>query len=218
MSIAQYRGYWNPAALSFDGIDDYVAIEGALADISGDFTISMWIKADSSFVKENPRFFSLVSSEMNLQVGHMRVAKTIYFRVGNSSVQTIQQFEFDEWVHVAWSIASGTRKIYINGVEVSITNGGISANASFSAIGAGWDAVTKSCFKGFLDEIRFWNYARTEEEIARDMNVRLNGDEAGLVGYWRFDEGTGNVAGDSAGSNDGTIYGATWINGAVQLG
>jgi hypothetical protein len=36
----------------------------------------------------------------------------------------------------------------------------------------------------------------------------------GLAGWWRFDEGTGTVAGDSTGNgNNGTIYGATWASG-----
>jgi len=36
------------------------------------------------------------------------------------------------------------------------------------------------------------------------------------VGYWRFDEGSGDVAHDSSGNgNDGTIYTATWTTGKV---
>ncbi len=36
----------------------------------------------------------------------------------------------------------------------------------------------------------------------------------GLVGWWRFDEGSGTIAGDSSGNgNNGTIYGATWVAG-----
>src|SRR5208337_5675022 len=36
----------------------------------------------------------------------------------------------------------------------------------------------------------------------------------GLVGWWRFDEGSGTIAGDSSGNgNNGTIYGATWVTG-----
>jgi hypothetical protein len=36
----------------------------------------------------------------------------------------------------------------------------------------------------------------------------------GLVGWWRFDEGEGNIAKDSSGNNnEGTIYGATWTDG-----
>lgn len=38
----------------------------------------------------------------------------------------------------------------------------------------------------------------------------------GLVAHWKFDEGEGSIAYDSAGSNDGTIYGATWGYGVLD--
>ena len=47
---------------------------------------------------------------------------------------------------------------------------------------------------------------------------------SGLVGYWKFDEGLGNIVYDSSGySNHGTIYGATWTDngkfgGALYFG
>ncbi|MBD3252780.1 hypothetical protein GF386_03555 [Candidatus Pacearchaeota archaeon] len=34
-----------------------------------------------------------------------------------------------------------------------------------------------------------------------------------LVSWWKLDDGTGNIAVDSNGSNDGTIYGASWTGG-----
>ena len=37
----------------------------------------------------------------------------------------------------------------------------------------------------------------------------------GLVSYWTFDEGAGNMIYDSVNSNDGTIYGAAWTSGIV---
>ena len=37
--------------------------------------------------------------------------------------------------------------------------------------------------------------------------------EDSLVAYWDFDEGSGTVAGDAAGVNDGTVYGSTWTTG-----
>lgn len=40
---------------------------------------------------------------------------------------------------------------------------------------------------------------------------------SGLIGYWKFDEGTGIIASDSSGNNkNGTIYGATWIDGKIN--
>ena len=46
-----------------------------------------------------------------------------------------------------------------------------------------------------------------------DTGTPSTGD--GPVGYWKLDEGSGSVAGDSSGlGNDGTIHGASWVNGS----
>jgi len=37
-------------------------------------------------------------------------------------------------------------------------------------------------------------------------------DPARLVGWWKFDEGSGHTAVDSAGNSNGTVYGAQWVN------
>jgi hypothetical protein len=50
------------------------------------------------------------------------------------------------------------------------------------------------------------------------MYKRLTGTEPGLVAYYKLDEGTGTVATDSAGTNDGTINGATWQPSYVVWG
>ena len=43
-----------------------------------------------------------------------------------------------------------------------------------------------------MDEFRIWNTARTESEIqSYNESNSLNGNEPGLVGYWKFDEGPG---------------------------
>ncbi|PPA78985.1 MAG: Translocon-associated protein beta (TRAPB) [ANME-2 cluster archaeon HR1] len=43
--------------------------------------------------------------------------------------------------------------------------------------------------------------------------AQANSDD-GLVSKWHFDEGSGSIAKDSSGNeNDGTIYGATWVDG-----
>jgi hypothetical protein len=44
------------------------------------------------------------------------------------------------------------------------------------------------------------------------MNQPLRGDEVGLVGYWRFDEGSGERTFDLSGNGiDATVVGPTWI-------
>jgi prepilin-type N-terminal cleavage/methylation domain-containing protein len=46
-------------------------------------------------------------------------------------------------------------------------------------------------------------------EIGTDLSLSPYKD-TGLVGYWKFDEGTGSTTKDTAASNNGTITGATW--------
>lgn len=38
----------------------------------------------------------------------------------------------------------------------------------------------------------------------------------GMISYWKFDEGSGTIAYDSVGNNDGTVYGATWTDGICR--
>lgn len=46
---------------------------------------------------------------------------------------------------------------------------------------------------GLLAEVRVWNIARSQAELAANMNRPLEGNEPGLVAYWRLD-GNGNDA------------------------
>jgi Concanavalin A-like lectin/glucanases superfamily len=61
-------------------------------------------------------------------------------------------------------------------------------------------------FAGTVDEVRVWDYARTQDEILSTLYVSLNGDEPGLIGYWPLDEGSGQIAADkSEHGRDGTL-------------
>ena len=49
------------------------------------------------------------------------------------------------------------------------------------------------------------------------MVTPVEPNQAGLVGHWKLDEGSGTTAQDSSGNNyHGTITGAEWVTG--QLG
>jgi AraC-like DNA-binding protein len=55
-------------------------------------------------------------------------------------------------------------------------------------LGAFYDQNDHIGFKGKLDEIRIWNYARTPEQINQYLNTPLSGKEPGLVAYYNFDD------------------------------
>jgi hypothetical protein len=67
---------------------------------------------------------------------------------------------------------------------------------------------------GRLDELRIWNVVRTPTQIATWRRRSLSGRENGLVGYWRFDEGQGQVAVDATGrGHDGMLGETTGVDG-----
>ncbi len=68
-------------------------------------------------------------------------------------------------------------------------------------------------FVGQIDEVRTWNIVRAGADIVATMHTKLTVTEPGLVGYWRFDEGSGAVASDGTSSkNNGAVSGVTkWV-------
>ena len=53
----------------------------------------------------------------------------------------------------------------------------------------------------------------------RSQTAQVGDISSGLVAHWKFDEGTGTTAGDSVGSNNGTLTnGPTWTAGKVGSG
>ena len=69
----------------------------------------------------------------------------------------------------------------------------------------------------------FGNYARTQTEIQADMTSPLQGNEAGLIGYWPMEDGTGSSAATDESNNTFTATlenmdpNTDWIAGAIGL-
>jgi hypothetical protein len=53
-------------------------------------------------------------------------------------------------------------------------------------------------------------------EKLEDALAALGWEPPPSVSHWKFDEGSGTTAYDSVGTNDGTVYGATWTTGQIN--
>ncbi len=80
--------------------------------------------------------------------------------------------------------------------------------------------IIGNSFKGVIAEVRVWNTARDHFPTTdgkffvvdkKDIGASINGNEQGLVSWWRFQEGKGNKAFDSKSQNHATITGAQWV-------
>jgi len=138
----------------------------------------------------------------------------------------MDDFQFDtglanvsDWFHLA-VVCDGAGKItaYVNGVEKGTKMyPGLATVATTLTIGR--SALVNATLDGIIDEVRVWNVARTAGQLSATMKTRLVGNEAGLVGYWRFDEGTGSMAVDSSSKKHDAILvsGPTWVPSGAPL-
>jgi hypothetical protein len=205
----------NTFGLSFDGVDDYVSIPVTLPDNG---TIEMWFKPDSLF-----NFNTLWDSPVGTNDWECWVYSTGVIAARVASNQTLVQYNLNllyggalQWFHVAFTWEkTGSTNLYVNGVLRDTKSTVWIAPANTLYVGGGNVGNTKG--KGQADEFRIWNTVRTAEEISANIDRQLNGNELGLLAYYKFNDGTGSTAIDTSGSKNGTIFGATWTNDVPEL-
>ena len=94
------------------------------------------------------------------------------------------------WQHIAGSFDGTILSVYLNG---SLGDSGNFSSWTPRNIFTHFYIGRRGGVYGFngdMADVRVWNYARTETEIRENMYRTLSGDEAGLVGYWKFDRET----------------------------
>lgn len=68
-------------------------------------------------------------------------------------------------------------------------------------IGTAFSATEKSRFNGKIDEVRVYNRPLQAKEVLSSYSRYISGEEKGLVGYWRMDEGITQFAFDCSSVN-----------------
>jgi hypothetical protein len=119
------------------------------------------------------------------------------------------RLEPGQWYHVAAVYDGSQSTLYVNGnYDGSMSVSGTIYDTNGDPF-IGHRRDHGSDWNGYIDEFRIWNVARTQGEIQAYMGRELFGTEAGLVGYWNFNEAGGSAVHDLTGNhNDGSIIGA----------
>ncbi|HET6543689.1 MAG TPA: LamG-like jellyroll fold domain-containing protein [Chryseolinea sp.] len=203
-------------AISFDGIDDYIDLGNIYDDLSLPFSVSAWIYIDPETTVAGPVFvsqdndpiyngfwFFATPTALFIEYGDGRGENLPAYRKGKT---TPVSFMKGRWNHVC-AVMKGAYDIdlYVNGFNVG---GGFSGDSDqpmasefpndVAKIGYFLSNGVTYRFKGIMDELRVWNYALTENQVRQSMCKKLTGQEPGLIGYWTFDETTGNILNDKS--------------------
>ena len=222
--------------LQFDGIDDYILIEENVLPDSGDYTISIWVKADSSNVgartlisqsdtSGSPFYFgsnsgSDLSGKIKMNQDWKSLESSPFYLDNKWHLYTI----VNDGTIGDSSIIIDTSLFYVDGVEISAVMG---EGKSYPIderffIGTMWDS-SGEFFSGAIDDISIWDRKLSSKEISSIYNSGIGLDPTidsldykgseNLIAFWPFSEGADSSVSDFSGNGyDGEIFGASWIN------
>ncbi|MCF7810907.1 T9SS type A sorting domain-containing protein [bacterium] len=181
-------------------------------DIEGQaITLEAWIKAPELEHIEQTFLNKENSYELKVDRGTVSVAIMAEFGPEPWGWEWLGYAEIreNEWEHVAATYDGEYVRVYVNGEECSADTlrGDIQPSDSSLFFGNRPILEFDRPYNGDLDEVRIWNIVRSPEEINETMNVLLTGEEDGLVGYWRFDEGEGQEVHDLSPNQNNGFFG-----------
>jgi hypothetical protein len=208
-------------AVSFDGSNDYVYIgtPTAMTQLAtGSYTIEAWIKTSTTArqcIVGNYNYNSSPDPRTQAWVLELHSSGNLRMYVNGTACNSdpIYTVSDGKWHHVAGVRNNATSSVYmyVDGKLIYSNVGGVPGTgftvSNYTQIGSnpctGGYALP---FNGNIDEVRMWNTARTEAQIKANMYKELVGNESGLVGYYKLNNGTGATATDnSPNANHGTL-------------
>lgn len=205
-------------ALNFNNSSDFVSTTYPASAPLTNWTMSAWVYD----TKNNGAYRSIIQIN-NRGDDALYVYPNNVFGFWPCGVGTnTTQVPANQWVHVVATYDSVAGfKYYQNGNQVGTS--GTCANAAYWDYirFGGYAAGDSERWGGKLDEIRIYNRALSATEVTtlyQSGSVRrIMPDNAGLVGYWSFNDGSGTIATDFSGKgNPGTLSGTalpSWSSG-----
>lgn len=203
-------------AMEFDGIDDYIDI-GDFGGYSSQATIEAWVK----YVESN-WWNDIISGDcedvfLSIHYQQLNFATQCDYPIPHNTWSTTYLND-NAWHHVAGTYDGSEVSVYVDGVKEDSNTVNAFFTPQAKRIGSG-PAGYGEYFPGIIDEVRFWNIARTESEIQENMSVSLSGNIPGLIAYWPFNEGEGLTTYDATQSgNDGILVnGVSWTDNTAPI-
>ncbi len=201
--------------LLYDGVDDFCNLPGGQELFSNldVFTVEAWINTPD--VSDAPIWIGSGPGGnilFGIDQAGIVVFATAIFSGGLFVVTLPGAFPADGmWHHVAcvrMGPGAGQGKIYIDGVDQTDpafnTPGVVVPLTGDLTFGVG---LSNFFLNGAIDDLRIWNVERSQTQINNNKDIELTGSESGLIGYWQFNEGSGQTIFDS--QTNGTTHDGT---------
>uniref|UniRef100_UPI00404AF40E Ig-like domain-containing protein n=2 Tax=Flavobacterium sp. TaxID=239 RepID=UPI00404AF40E len=179
--------------LNFDGVNDFITLPNeTVFDFTNQMTVEFWMNSNVT----PQQWDALVAKGDNSWRVALTAAGKINFAGsgGFGDVTSNTTVVDGDWHHVAVTYNGTNAIIYVDGIlDNSIAGTGNISNSNFAvSIGENLQVQGRN-YNGNLEEVRFWNVARTAHQVNGAKNCELQGNESGLVAYYKFNQGNSEV-------------------------
>lgn len=202
----------------FDGTDDYVSSAVPMTQ-TDNWTLSAWIYPSTlpqlGTVVSNGNDNNSVGDGYAFGIGSGSGTSGSKLQGVNSGVAFIDSgYTFpaaNAWYHVVMERSSGTIKFYVNGVQTANTSASVPTTPTVFRIGS---QTGIRFFNGLIDDVRIYNYARSQTNIITDMN-NYQPRSPSPKAWLKLDETSGTTTANSAntGSPGTLVSSPTWVAG-----
>lgn len=190
--------------LNFDGVNDLATISSLGPwNMGSTFTFETWIRplSLSNQLICYGGYGCIVCPDWVLSIGAEQTCfglgtagRIVFFGMG-TFVQSDASPTIGAWTHVAVTYNGTTLKMYINGVQQTLSQtilGGTLSGVSYMNLGADPGCGIRYPYSGSLDEMRIWNKALCPSEILNSMYCEIPTTASGLTLNYHFNQGTAN--------------------------
>ena len=185
-----------------------------------------WLAADWQNCYQESYLPGDITSDNCVNINDLRIVTDCwlqcYVTKANNLVPPDYATGVDPNVQLIWGLGEGAlyHDVYLGTDDNAVANAehgspefmGTISEADFDPCGLDW----QTAYYWRIDEVG--PACVTKGQLWRFTTSTYSGHNLPLVGHWKFDEGEGTTAYDSAGSNHGIIYDAQWVTGQFNNG
>ena len=213
VSVPVMKGYGPDPAPSHNAVAVYPDNDWDL--MLTEWTLEAWVRM-SAYSKNNQAIFATNANrdgdtDIYIRFGDANAPYNyLQIKLFGGQAETEHDLVANKWYHWAFVYDGVTLTIYRDGVphvkfDPPPPQGGVVVVKTLHMIASGSAYFPDLCA---MSQVRFWNVARSPNQIKNNIYFEVDPTNPDLIGYWPMNEGEGYVFADKTGNGNDAVAGA----------